>query len=302
MDTRLLRAFVVVAEELNFRKAADRLGMTQPPLTRLISQLEADLDTKLFVRTTRMVQLTGAGLHLFKKGTELLDQISQLEKEVRTLKPTRNGKIFISMDHGALHTALPRILSSFKEQFPNIEVCVTKVVQSQIRRQIKEAKIDLHFGANVFAETWICRTKVQSQELGLLIPKENRLSQKKQLKLSDLRGETLIFHGKHEHLGFQEDFLALLLSRDIKPRVYYKKTHESCGRLVTQNNGIMLITKKSSQHHPEAEFVPFEDYSAHLKIYGTWAQDNPSLPLKAFLNFLQNSNDIPKSELDGHLR
>ncbi len=63
MELRELKAFIAVAEELNFRKAADRLNMSQPPLTRLISLMEENLNTKLFTRTTRSVELTGAGLH-----------------------------------------------------------------------------------------------------------------------------------------------------------------------------------------------------------------------------------------------
>ena len=68
MEIRSLKAFITIAEELNFRKAADKLNITQPPLTRMITQLESDLGCKLFNRTTRSVELTGAGIHLLQKG------------------------------------------------------------------------------------------------------------------------------------------------------------------------------------------------------------------------------------------
>lgn len=168
METRQIRAFLAVSEELNFRKAADKLGMTQPPLTRLISQLEYELDTQLFLRNTRSVELTGAGLHLLKRGRELILKMDEVEKEVRALKQSKSGIVIISMDFGAFHTSLPKLISSFKEQFPNISLRLEEAKQSSLKTQLDSGKVDVYFGANVFKEPRFNQVSVQSRELSLI--------------------------------------------------------------------------------------------------------------------------------------
>lgn len=299
METRILKAFITVAEELNFRKAADLLNMSQPPLTRMIGQLEDELGVKLFTRTTRSVELTGAGLHLLKKGKEILGQISQVELEVRTLQKSKSGKLHLSLNFGAIHSDLPRLISSFKEQFPKINVVMVDANYNTLASGLKTAKIDLAFCPNIFKEHSLKQVPIQSQEIGLLISKVNPLSQKKFLKLADLDGETLIFHGKHEHLGFQEEFLELLKLKGVRPKVYYKKSKESCVGLTNSSKGLLLTSKKAAQITSDAEFVPLAEFSTKIKYYATWSIDNPSLPLKAFINFLHEK--APSSEMDRHL-
>lgn len=299
MESKELKAFIAVAEELNFRKAAERLNISQPPLTRIISNLEEDLNVKLFNRTTRSVELTGAGLHLLKKGKEILSAISQVELEVRALQKNKNGKLHLSLNFGAIHSDLPRLISSFKEQFPKITVVIVKSNFSNLAANLRSTKIDMAFCPNIFKEQILSQVPIQSQEVGLLISKENPLSKKKSLKLSDLEGETLIYHGKHEHLGFQEEFLEFLKLKDIHPRIYYKKSKESCATLVEAGKGLLLTSKRSAHITKDAVFVPLAEYSPRVKYYATWSSENPSLALKAFINFLEEK--APTSEMDGHL-
>lgn len=299
METRELKAFIAVAEELNFRKAADRLNMSQPPLTRLISKMEEDLNVKLFTRTTRSVELTGAGLHLFKKGKEILSQISQVELEVRTLQKTKGGKLYLSLNFGAIHSDLPRLISSFKEQFPKISVVITESNFNTLISGLHNAKIDMAFCPNILKERNLVQVPIQNQEIGLLVPEENALAEKKSLKLKDLNGETLIYHGKHEHLGFQEEFLDFLKLKGVKPKVYYKKSNESCADLVNEGKGLLLTSKRASHIAESSVFIPLAEYSPKVKFYATWSSENPSLPLKAFINFLEEK--APSSEMDDHL-
>lgn len=299
MESKELKAFITVAEELNFRKAAERLNISQPPLTRIISKLEEDLNVKLFNRTTRSVELTGAGLHLLKKGKEILAAISQTELEVRTLQKNKNGKLHISLNFGAIHSDLPRLISSFKEQFPKINVVIVKSNFNNLATNLRLTKIDIAFCPNIFKEQILNQVPIQSQELGFLISKENPLSKKKSLKLSDLEGETLIYHGKHEHLGFQEEFLEFLKLKDVRPRIYYKKSKESCAILVGEGKGLLLTSKRSAHITKDGVFIPLVEYSARVKYYATWSSENPSLALKAFINFLEEK--APSSEMDGHL-
>ncbi|WPU64317.1 LysR family transcriptional regulator [Peredibacter starrii] len=301
MESRELKAFVILAEELNFRKAAERLNMSQPPLSRLINQMEYDLGVKLFNRSTRQVELTGAGLHLLKKGKDLLSQMEKMEMEVRSLPKMKEKKLHFSFTHSAFHSNIPRIISSFKEQFPKVEIEIEEHTLSSLERFLKSGKVDIAFGVNDFKDSAIEKMAVQTHEIGVLVPIHNPLAKKKTIRPQDLEGETLIFHGKHENLGFQSEFLEYLKSKDVHPKVYYKKRKESCPTLVTHGKGL-LITSRSMMHTREgAIFVPFAEYSPRLKIFANWARENKSLPLQMFLNFLEEQTSVPSSEMDYHL-
>lgn len=301
MDVRELRAFTILAEELNFRKAADRLGMTQPPLTRLISQLEASLGVPLFIRTTRKVELTGAGLHLIKKSRLILEEIEKTESEIRSLNETKSGKLAVSLSGPALHSNVPRLIGSFKDKFPKVKVELIETTLGSLARSLKSGKIDMVFGVHAFIEPSLKNIDVQIHELGLLVPVDNALSKKKSIELSDLEGETLIFHGKHEHLGFQAEFLRYLESKDIHVRVYYKKVKENCSHLVMLNKGLLMTSRSMISHNSGSVYVPFNGFSRKMKIYGTWSSENDSIHLQALISFLEENLSVPYSGMDSHL-
>lgn len=301
MESRELKAFIVLAEELNFRKAAERLNMSQPPLSRLINQLEYDLGVKLFTRSTRHVELTGAGLHLLKKGKDILSQMEKMEMEVRSLPKMKEKKLHFSFSHSAFHSNIPRIISSFKEQFPKVEIEIEEHPLSSLERFLKSGKVDMAFGVNEFKDASIERMAVQTHELGVMVPILNPLAKKKVIRSNDLEGETLIFHGKHENLGFQSEFLDYLKSKDVRPKVYYKKSKESCPKLVSHGKGLLITSRSLVHSHEGTIFVPFADYSPRLKIFANWSHENKSLPLQMFLNFLEERTSVPSSEMDYHL-
>src|SRR5690606_6457057 len=118
-----------------------------------------------------------------------------------------------------------------KEQFPNISVVIVESNFNSLASGLRSARIDMAFCPNIFKDQVLKQVPIQVQEVGLLISKQNPLSHKKMIKLADLNGETLIYHGKHEHLGFQEEFLDFLKLKGVRPRVYYKKSKESCAAL-----------------------------------------------------------------------
>lgn len=301
MDFREIKAFVVVAEELNFRKAAEILNMTQPPLSRLINQMEDDLGVKLFIRSTRKVELTGAGLHLLNESRQLLESLIKVEKEVRSIGKLKTGHLKAGLIGPVFHSELPRILSSFRERFLGIKLDMSEVPLRDQLAGLKNGKLDISFSFKKIEDSEINNQEIHNSELGFLIGPMNRLSKNKSIKLTDLKGETLIFHGKHENLGFQSDFKNLLEKKNIPVKVYYKASKESCPHLALMDKGLLLSTREMARARvPALTFVSLSDYSSKLKIYVNWNKSNQSLSLKAFLNFFSENDHAPASDLDCH--
>lgn len=300
MEIRELKAFHVVATELNFRKAAEILGMSQPPLTRLISHLEAELGVRLFQRTTRKVELTGEGLYLFSRSKEIIEKLGTLETEIRGLKKKKNQSMTIALHHAAIHSDIPRLISSFKLQFPGIGINLIQVPGPQIEKKLLLGEIDLALGVLPPESKQLSSLEINSHQLGLLISRDNILSKKASVKLSDLDGETLVFHGKDDHLGFQAEFAKFLRKMKIDVKIYYKKAGESCPDLAGNGKGILITSKAMAKETGRTKYVPFSDFSPKLRVYAVWKRESLSGEQKALLSFLKEGNQAPSSEMDYH--
>lgn len=295
MEIRELKAFVTVAQELNFRKASDLLGMSQPPLTRLISQMEERLSVKLFDRTTRSVSLTGEGLHLLSRAKEILKNVYDLENELKDLKKNKPSLIKVALHPSALHSNVPKLISAYKEQFPNVKFLISEAKTGAFVKNV-----DVMFGPNLFSSKAYEQFELQSHELGFLVSQDNPLARKNSIKFSDLKGQTLIFHGRSENLGFQKELGEFLKKKKIPVNIYYKRSGESCPHLAVTGKGILISSKKLIPESAGGKFIPLEDYYPKLRIYATWETENQTLPMKAFVSFLQEQKSIPGSGMDYH--
>lgn len=301
MEIREIRAFMTVAQELNFRKAAELLGMSQPPLTRLISNLEYNLGVKLFHRSTRSVELTGEGVHFLSRARQIIGEVENLERELKSLSKNRGSGLRVFLHPTAMHSSIPRLISSYKKQFPNIRFEFAQSNFRAIENKLRKGDIDFAFGINSSKSPDIKEIEVQSYELGFLVPETHSLARKKVMRLTDLENQTLIFHPRNEDLGFQKEFARFLRLNKVKAHFYYKKSSESCPGLVSHQKGLLLTSKKLVPNVPGTVFVPLNDYYPKLKIYATWSDSLDSPQGKAFMSFLEQQSLIPHSEMDYHL-
>lgn len=300
MELKEIRAFLILAQELNFRKSAERLNMTQPPLTRMISNLEHDLGVNLLTRTTRKVELTGAGVHLAAEGEKLINASESLENELRKLSKHKSTTLRIGLNRIAFHSSMPHMLSSFKEQFPNTKIEVSEETGSKFLSKLNKGEIDIAFSEAHSKNSDLEQLVVEKQQLGFIINKQHPLSKRKALQLKDLSGHTLVFHGKAEKLGFQSEFLSLLNQNNINVKIYYKKNHESCSNLAMIDKGIILSTKKMASLSTNLSFIPLRDYSPKLEIYVSWKKEIQTENLKVFINFFNVDISLPHSGVGSH--
>ena len=140
-DLRSLRAFVTTAEELNFRRAAERLHMSQPPLSRMIAALEDTLETKLFDRNTRRVALTSAGETLYREARGLLERADEVARMLKREITTRT-RFKVGCTSAAYCTAFPRIVARLRELHPEIEVELHEMNTDAQVDAIASAKLD----------------------------------------------------------------------------------------------------------------------------------------------------------------
>ncbi|MDY3224419.1 MAG: LysR family transcriptional regulator [Candidatus Faecousia sp.] len=143
MDLRSLNYFSVVAEELNFTRAAQRLNMSQPPLSNQIKALEEELGTQLFVRGGRALQLTEAGKLLYRRASQLLDLAERTREEVSSLAMGLSGTMCLGSVAGLAPFLAARWISGFREEYPLVRFEIVNGSSDDVIDQILRGYIEL---------------------------------------------------------------------------------------------------------------------------------------------------------------
>src|SRR6516225_9002060 len=146
MKLQFLRYFCVLAEELHFRRAANRLAISQPPLSMAIRSLEEEFGAQLLVRNSKMVQLTPAGAAFLVEAKEILERVASVGSVVRAIDGGAHGRLDIGLAGSMLYREIPAILERFKREVPAVEVVLyeqytTEQIEKLMRRQIHAAFI-----------------------------------------------------------------------------------------------------------------------------------------------------------------
>ncbi|TGL69403.1 LysR family transcriptional regulator [Leptospira kmetyi] len=297
MDLSKLKSFIVVAEELNFRKSAEILGISQPPLTRLISSLEEELSTKLFERTTRQVQLTGAGIFLLKEGKEIIARAENLEREVRSIGKLKAGKLNIGFSTTSFLANLPQIIDEFQNRFPKLKFQLHQETRIRILKGLRSGHFDVCFMEGTVAEEDLESRSVHDEGLGVLVPKKHPLAKRKEIELRELKDETIILHPKKEAGKFYDTISQLFKQSGIKPKLYVKNDRESCPILVATGKGVSLTVLGAQNIAPsETQFVPIKKLFLPVSVF--WAPENKNPLLKTFLSFVIESDSFKNKKAE----
>ncbi|AYV57770.1 LysR family transcriptional regulator [Leptospira kmetyi] len=297
MDLSKLKSFIVVAEELNFRKSAEILGISQPPLTRLISSLEEELSTKLFERTTRQVQLTGAGIFLLKEGKEIIARAENLEREVRSIGKLKAGKLNIGFSTTSFLANLPQIIDEFQNRFPKLKFQLHQETRIRILKGLRSGHFDVCFMEGTVSEEDLESRSVHDEGLGVLVPKKHPLAKRKEIELRELKDETIILHPKKEAGKFYDTISQLFKQSGIKPKLYVKNDRESCPILVATGKGVSLTVLGAQNIAPsETQFVPIKKLFLPVSVF--WAPENKNPLLKTFLSFVIESDSFKNKKAE----
>jgi LysR family transcriptional regulator, benzoate and cis,cis-muconate-responsive activator of ben and cat genes len=242
MELRHLRYFVAVAEERNFTRAAQRLNIAQPPLSRQIQQLEETLGVQLLERGSRPLKLTETGKFFYSHAAQLLAQTSDLESMTR-----RVGSIERTFSIGfvgsTLYGLLPKIIRRFRDENPTVELTLHEMSTMDQLRALKEGRIDVGFGRIRNEDANIRRVVLREEKLIAALPQGHPLSLGKSvLSLRDLLNETLIVFPKAPRPSYADQVLAAFEDRALEPRrVYEVRELQIALGLVAAGEGVSLV-------------------------------------------------------------
>jgi DNA-binding transcriptional LysR family regulator len=247
MELRYLRYFVTLAEELNFCRAAARLHISQPPLTRQIHQLEAELGCRLFFRTTRGVELTEAGQTLLKDALGILGLVG-VAKE-RTSKAGRGhiGRLDVGIFGSAILCHIPRMIFEFRNRFPEVEITLHQQTKSEQIQALRERRLTIGFNRHVPVEPDIIVETVFFEPLVIALHSKHPLARHKSIRIAEVVNEPLILYPSNTRPGFADDVMALFLNEGAQPTIVQEVTDVVTSiALVSSGFGICVAPQAAS--------------------------------------------------------
>lgn len=242
-----LRCFVAVAEELSFRRAADRLNMTQPPLSRQIKLLEERINLRLLERNNRSVRLSSAGESFYRSSLELLSKSEQAVLNARQAERGDFGNITLGFVPSAALKFVPLIAERMTTAMPNVTLTPIEMMGYEVIEAQRSGHIDLGLTRMERPRGEIERTRVVREPFVVAIPKSHRLARTDALSIDAFDGEPYISFTTDRGGFLRETVFALFSSCGIVPdtRMEASQTHTIIS-MVNQGIGFAIVPRSAS--------------------------------------------------------
>ncbi|MGO4852120.1 LysR family transcriptional regulator [Phaeovulum sp. W22_SRMD_FR3] len=248
IELNQLRHFVVVAEELSFRRAALRLNITQPPLSRQIALLEHTLGTQLFDRTNRAIRLTPAGRRLLLEATDILTRTETAMLAVRQAARGKAGEIKIGFVPSACIEVIPQITRRLRDRMPDVTVTLCEVMTAEGIEMLQAGSLDLGIIRLPRRSPGLPLEKLWSEPFILAAPRNHPLLAQRKITLDDLHEIDFIGYSK-ERGGFLAEVVEGFLSaRGISPNTLYAVAQShTVMALVNEGFGVALVPRSNGR-------------------------------------------------------
>lgn len=288
LDLHHLRAFKTVAEQLHFKKAAERLHITQPGLTRIIKKLEEDLQVDLFERSTRQVRLTAAGFLLLQ---EIEQVFVHLERGIELAQKAKFGDIghlIIAYNDYAVQDVLPRTLEHFKQQYSNITTDLLYMPTQQQIQGLQQGSLDLGFGfafSDDPEELGVQWKPVCHDDPIVLLQSDHPLAKEKSIPLVELANERFVVGSKTHWQVWRRYFYSLCRHAGFHPNsVQEASTITGIMSMVAANIGIAVLSQSLRKYvHRDLVAIDLDLSGQHpqsfINIMWQESNANPCVPL-----------------------
>lgn len=291
MELRHLRYFVAVAEMLNFTKAAEKLRLAQPSLTRQIHNLEEEIGVQLLNRSKSHVALTVEGRSFLVDARRLLALATESVAAVQRLSRGETGQLNIGYVSNFNFDLLPKTLGAFREGFPHIALNLFDMTPAEQLRALEARKIDLGFvGFRQSVVTkdlqWECLARHKTI---VAIPQKHPLAKKLRIKLTDLKAMFFVGMSEKTHPGFRDWLCEVCRPADFTPRILQDAEIEpGLMRFVAEGLGVTLAREQiKNMPHPGVVFRPLSP-AVRTDYCIAWNRDNDSRALQQYIVILRN--------------
>jgi DNA-binding transcriptional LysR family regulator len=283
MELRTLRYFATLAEELHFGRAAKRLHISQPPLSRQITNLEQELGVTLFDRTQRRVRLTPAGSHFLHRVTGILADVTDAASSVRSVGRGEVGRLVVGFFLGASYNLLPLVLARFRARSPNVKLVLQDMSLPEVSDALRNNEIDVGFLRPPANDPSIVSEVLLREPIVAALPESSRFCRARRLRLTDLADEPFVMFNPVQSILYSQ-IMNACHQAGFQPRVVEEaRRPETILGLVGTGAGVALVA--ASVQMRGATGVVFKKISG-LPLAETaiaWRRHKETPLLKSFL-------------------
>ena len=286
MDIRQLECFIAVAEELHFRRAGERLGLSQSALSERISALEHELGARLFFRTTRQVSLTQAGSEFVKDSKRILADIDSSISNFRHTAESDLQHIRVSGVDEAISMLLPKTLLKFRETDPKVHVQVLEISSSdQHAQELIAHRTDVAFVRTSQDDEYIKSELLHRQPIVVVLSHNNPLSNSTSLSTTDIIDQPIVGYPRHARPILHEALWSNFRQVGVQPNIVCEIIDKSTLlQFVAQGLGIALAPKWVQNIAPPGVcFVPFEPLENNIDLYLAFRKSGNSKTVENFI-------------------
>lgn len=291
MDLHQLRCFIAVAEELNFGRAAARLNMTQPPLSRQIQLLEKRLGGALFDRNNRHVQLTHMGEHLLKESRLILKLADRLESSVQQSASGETGTLAMGFTAVFSWSFIPQLLKELTVKLPGVDFQLFEQVSHKQISSVEDNTIDVGFVRHVPPNPRLAWLPLQGETFVAAFHCDHPLARKRKIPLSAFNNEPFFLYSPNEARQFYDRITDLFVFSNVTPDFKYQlaQTHTILG-LVNAGLGCAIVPASSrTLGLPNVTYMAIEGVNIQAHNFLVYAKANPNPVLPVFLKALSEA-------------
>ena len=282
-DLNQLRCFVAVAEELHFGRAAARLNMTQPPLSRQIQVLEHIIDAPLLERTSRSVRLTPAGRSFLPEARRILKLAETASQVARRIALGKTGSLKIGFTAAAAYGYLPELIAACRAKLPEIDFSLKEMVSGDQFEALASGQIDAGLLRPPIARPELQSRRVLAEPLLAAIPKKHPLAAAETVSIKDFDAQPFVMYSPYESRYFHDLLVALFTQADILPRyVQHVGQIHSILAMVRAGLGVSIVPAAAANLKiAEVKLRPLKLRApAPVELFMVWRRDdeNPLVP------------------------
>lgn len=287
MEFRHLRYFVAVAEELHFGRAAERLGIAQPPLSRQIHDLEVELGFALFERSRPRIALTGAGRVLYSHARSILTAVELGIREARCANLGERGRVRVGYPSSLAYSGLTELLGAFRSRFPRVEVALSELPPGQIVDALKSRELDVGFVRGPEKDASLEIEPVRREALLLAMPKNHPLATKKRVALGAVANEPFVFFPRYRGPKFYDSLIELCRHAGFEPRIVQEAPQVDVLSLVAAGFGMAIVP--SSVREPARDDIVFCRIvgGPTTELFIAWRADDTSPSSREFVDVVR---------------
>lgn len=222
MELRYLRSFAMLAEELHFSRAARRLNLSQPPLSRQIALLEQELGTLLFRRSRRRVELTPAGHAFLARTNMLLQDLHAAAEEARRVASGEVGSLTLGMVGSAAYSILPAMLRAFRQRHPYVHLDFHSLTTTDQIKALLQGRIDVGLVRLPVKSDGIATHRLTAEPFVVALPRDHPLTRQRSVSLHALADEPFVISPREEAIGYYDDVVSHCKRAGFTPRFVHE--------------------------------------------------------------------------------